>query len=120
MGKSFRVIARVGMSVGPVSDHSWYPTSRPTRVASSGPPRSAMTRSARDKPLVVLSAGVGSAGDWPRKQQRLAALSTDSVHRVVDGASHEALVGDPIHAATTSGAILEVVSAARTGQPLSR
>ena len=73
-----------------------------------------------DKPLMVLSAGVGSAADWPQKQERLAALSTNSVHRVVDAASHEALVGEEIAAATTSQAILEVVSAVRTGQPLSR
>ena len=51
---------------------------------------------------------------------RLAALSTDSVHRVVAGASHEALVGDPVHAATTSRAILEVVESVRTGRPLAR
>lgn len=73
-----------------------------------------------DKPLVVLSAGVGSDADWPQKQQRLAALSTDSVHRVVDGASHEALVGDPVHASTTSAAIVDVVNAVRTGKPLSK
>ncbi len=73
-----------------------------------------------DKPLVVLSAGLGSDADWPQKQQRLAALSSDSVHRVVEGASHEALVGDPMHAATTSRAILEVVGSVRTGRPLSR
>ncbi len=80
----------------------------------------ASLRDFADKPLMVLSAGVGSDADWPQKQERLAALSTDSVHRVVDGASHAALVGDEAHAATTSQAILEVVSAVRTGQPLSR
>ncbi len=73
-----------------------------------------------DKPLMVLSAGVGSAADWPQKQERLATLSTDSVHRVVAGASHEALVGDPVHAAATSRAILEVVEAVRTETALSR
>ena len=73
-----------------------------------------------DKPLMVLSAGVGSAADWPQKQERLAALSSDSVHRVVDGASHAGLVAEETHAATTSRAILEVVSAVRAGQPLSR
>ena len=80
----------------------------------------ASLRDFADQPLMVLSAGVGSAADWPQKQERLAALSTDSVHRVIDDASHEALVGDETHAATTSQAILEVVSAVRTGQPLSR
>jgi len=82
--------------------------------------QAASLRDFSNKPLMVLSAGVGSAADWPQKQERLAALSTDSVHRVVDGASHEALVGEETHAATTSRAILEVVSAVRTGQPLSR
>ncbi len=72
------------------------------------------------KPLVVLSAGVGSAADWPQKQQRLADLSTDGMHRVIAGASHEALVADPAHAATTSRAILDVVEAVRTRTPLSR
>ena len=73
-----------------------------------------------EKPLVVLSAGVGSAADWPQKQQRLATLSTDGVYRVVDGATHDSLVGDPVHAAITSRAILEVVDSVRTGAPLSR
>ena len=82
--------------------------------------QAASLRDFADKPLMVLSAGVGNAADWPQKQDRLAALSTNSVHRVVDDASHEALVGDETHAATTSQAILEVVSAVRTGQPLSQ
>jgi pimeloyl-ACP methyl ester carboxylesterase len=42
------------------------------------------------------------------------------VHRVVDGAIHASLVSEQTHAATTSQAILEVVSAVRTRQPLSR
>ena len=73
-----------------------------------------------DKPLVALSAGVGSDADWPQKQQRLASLSTQGIHRVVDGATHEGLVGDPAHALTTSRAILEVVESVRTGRPLPR
>jgi pimeloyl-ACP methyl ester carboxylesterase len=80
----------------------------------------ASVRDLGDTPLLVLSAGVGSRPDGPRDQARLAALSTDSVHRVVDGASHQALVGDQTHAATTGRAILQVVSAVRAGQPLSR
>jgi len=82
--------------------------------------QAAALRDFGDKPLVVLSAGVGSAPDWPRKQQRLADLSTKSVHRVVAGASHEALVVDRAHAATTSRSILDVVESVRTGAPLSR
>jgi pimeloyl-ACP methyl ester carboxylesterase len=88
--------------------------------ANASMDEAASLRDFGDKPLMVLTAGVGSAADWSQKQERLAALSTDSVRHVVDGASHEALVGDPTHAATTSRAILEVVSAVRSGQPLSR
>lgn len=73
-----------------------------------------------DKLLMVLSAGVGSAADWPQMQERLPRLSTDSVHRVVAGASHAGLAADETHAANTSQAILEVVMALRTGHPLSR
>ncbi len=80
----------------------------------------AALRDLGDKPLMVLTAGVGNAIGWTQQQDRLAALSTDSVHRVVDGATHEALVGDAGHAETTSRAILEVVSAVRTGHPLSQ
>ena len=71
-------------------------------------------------PPSVFTAGVGSAVGWAQQQDRLAALSTDSAHRVIHGASHEALVGDEVAAATTSRAILEVVSAACTGHPLSQ
>jgi pimeloyl-ACP methyl ester carboxylesterase len=36
-----------------------------------------------DKPLVVLTAGSGSSADWSAKQDALATLSTNSVHRVI-------------------------------------
>jgi pimeloyl-ACP methyl ester carboxylesterase len=88
--------------------------------ASASTDQAAFLRDLGDKPLMVLSASVGNAADWPQKQERLASLSADSVHRVVDRASHASLVGDPGHAVTTSRAILEVVTAVRTGQPLSR
>lgn len=88
--------------------------------ASDSMQEAASLRDFGDKPLLVLSAGVGSSAGWPQQQQRLATLSTDGVHRVVSGASHEALVADPVHALTTSRAIVEVVESVRTGRPLSR
>ncbi|GAA4399049.1 hypothetical protein GCM10023168_05790 [Fodinibacter luteus] len=88
--------------------------------ANTSMEQAASLRDFGDKPLMVLSATVGNGAGWEGKQERLAALSTDSVHRSVDGASHDALVGDETHAATTSRAILEVVAAVRHGQPLSR
>jgi pimeloyl-ACP methyl ester carboxylesterase len=72
-----------------------------------------------DKPLVVLTAGVGSDTAHLASQDQLATLSTNSVHRTVD-AVHEALVADSGPAATTTQSILDVVTAVRTGEPLAR
>ncbi|WP_426595682.1 alpha/beta fold hydrolase [Cellulomonas sp. McL0617] len=88
--------------------------------ANASMEQAALLRDFGNKPLMVLTAGAGNANDWTQKQDRLAALSTDSVHRVVDDATHDALVGDPVHAATTTQAILDVVQAVRTGHTLSR
>jgi pimeloyl-ACP methyl ester carboxylesterase len=71
-----------------------------------------------DKPLVVLTAGSGSAADWTAKQETLAALSTNSAHRVIDGATHSALLTDEKYAAVTTQAILDVVTSVRSAVPL--
>jgi pimeloyl-ACP methyl ester carboxylesterase len=70
------------------------------------------------KPLFVLTAGSGSDAAWFEAQNQMAALSTDSVHRVAEGASHDALVADPDGAAATTQAILAVVASVRSGEPL--
>jgi len=51
-------------------------------------------------------------------QAELLALSSNSVQHIVDGASHSSLVWNQQHAQETSAAILQVVEAVRTGQPL--
>jgi hypothetical protein len=71
-----------------------------------------------DKPLAVLTAGSGSAADWSAKQNTLAALSTNSAHRVIDGATHSALLTDEKYAAVTTQAILDVVTSVRNAVPL--
>jgi pimeloyl-ACP methyl ester carboxylesterase len=71
-----------------------------------------------DKPLFVLTAGSGSDAAWIVAQNRMAGMSTDSVHRIVEGATHQALIAEPEGAAATTQAILDVVSAVRSGQPL--
>jgi len=53
-------------------------------------------------------------------QQALARLSTNSVQRVVEGATHASFQIKRADAQLTSAAILQVVQAARTGQPLAR
>ncbi len=45
-------------------------------------------------------------------------LSTDSIHRVVEGVDHPAMIADGDGAAATTRAILDVVSSIRTGRPL--
>ena len=67
-----------------------------------------------DKPLVVLTAGSGSDAAWSAAQNHLATLSTNSVHRVIDGATHESLVADedtpppPLRRSSTSSPRSEV------------
>jgi pimeloyl-ACP methyl ester carboxylesterase len=73
-----------------------------------------------DKPLIVLTAGSGHDAAWSAAQNRMARLSTNSVHRVVDGATHEDLIGDQEDAAATTQAILDVVASVRSGGPLVR
>ncbi|UQU67602.1 alpha/beta hydrolase [Couchioplanes caeruleus] len=73
-----------------------------------------------DKPLAVLTAGANSSATWLTAQDRLAALSTNTVHHIVDGATHEDLVAVQQYAAITSRAISDVVISARTGQPINR
>ena len=72
-----------------------------------------------DKPLVVLTAGIGSGATHTAEQDHLATLSTNSVRRTI-GSDHEGLVADEEHAAATTGAILDVISAVRSGGPLHR
>jgi hypothetical protein len=67
-----------------------------------------------DKPLIVLTAGSGHDAAWSAAQNRMARLSTNSVHRIVDGATHEALVANQEDAAATTQAILDVVSSVRS------
>jgi pimeloyl-ACP methyl ester carboxylesterase len=70
------------------------------------------------KPLVVLTAGSGSDATHLAAQNHLATLSTNAAHRVIDGATHDSLISDEGHAATTSQAILDVVSSVRNSGPL--
>jgi pimeloyl-ACP methyl ester carboxylesterase len=73
-----------------------------------------------DKPLVVLTAGSGSDATWTARHEDLAGLSTNSVHRVIDGAAHATLIADERDAAATTQAILDAVSSVRSAEPLTR
>jgi pimeloyl-ACP methyl ester carboxylesterase len=73
-----------------------------------------------DKPLIVLTAGSGHDAAWSAAQNRMATLSTNSVHRIIDGATHEDLITDEEDAAATTQAILDVVASVRSKGALVR
>lgn len=55
---------------------------------------------------------------WLTMQNELAALSTNSAHQIVEGATHGSLQVKEADAQVSSAAILQVVEAARTGKSL--
>jgi pimeloyl-ACP methyl ester carboxylesterase len=69
------------------------------------------------KPLIVLTAGIGSDAAHLAGQDDLATLSTNSVHRVIDS-DHDGLVADEKRSAATTQAIADVVSSVQTLAPL--
>jgi pimeloyl-ACP methyl ester carboxylesterase len=86
------------------------------------PQTTAQTRNLRslgDKPLAVVSAGEQPPA-WLKLQDDLATLSPNSMHRVVEGATHTSVVYDRSDAQATSAAIVEVVAAVRNDRPLAR
>jgi len=87
--------------------------------ANASMAQAASLRDFADKPLVVLTAGIGSDSKHLASQDKLASLSTNSVHRTIDGASHASLIAEEDDAASTTQAILDVVSSVRSGRPLS-
>jgi pimeloyl-ACP methyl ester carboxylesterase len=65
------------------------------------------------KPLIVITASEGQQTGWLAAQDKLAMLSSNSVRRTVQGASHMALLDDQRYADDSSTAITEVVTAVR-------
>jgi pimeloyl-ACP methyl ester carboxylesterase len=82
--------------------------------------QAAALRDFADKPLIVLTAGSGHDAAWSTAQNRLARLSTNSVHRIIAGATHEDLIANQEDAAATTQAILDVVSSVRSKVALVR
>jgi pimeloyl-ACP methyl ester carboxylesterase len=72
-----------------------------------------------NKPLAVVTAGE-SESSWLELQDKLATLSSNSIHRVVEGATHTSLLYDRSDSQATSAAIVEVVAAVRNDRPLAR
>jgi len=70
-----------------------------------------------DVPLIVLTQGYADE-DWMQLQNELAALSSNSLHRIVEGATHGSLAFNPDHAHQVSQAIVQVWNAAQSGETL--
>jgi pimeloyl-ACP methyl ester carboxylesterase len=74
-------------------------------------------------PLIVVSATTPDDETrrvWTEINGELAELSTNSIHRVMEGATHSGLLWNGEHAQATTDAIQQVIEAARTGHPLAR
>jgi pimeloyl-ACP methyl ester carboxylesterase len=73
-----------------------------------------------DKPLVVVTADTGNPAGWEQAQDMMAALSTNSSHRVAKDTTHALLLHDETSSATASQAIHDVLRSVRTGSPLAQ
>jgi pimeloyl-ACP methyl ester carboxylesterase len=71
-----------------------------------------------NKPLAVVTAPKQAEPGWLKQQDKLATLSSNSIHRVVKGATHTSLLYDRSDSQATSAAIVEVVAAVRNDRPL--
>jgi len=70
------------------------------------------------KPLIVLTADTGNEVGWEQKQDHLATLSTNTLHRVAKDTTHDSMISDETDSAAASQAIHDVVEAVRTARPL--
>lgn len=89
-------------------------------VANRSEAEAGELRSLDGKPLFVLTAELENSTGWMADQNETVALSTNSVHRVVQGSTHASFVDNPDHAAAVTRAIRDVVVSVRTGEPLGR
>src|SRR5215216_5658030 len=87
-------------------------------VANTSMQQASALTSLNGKPLIVLTADEGITDDqWQSKQDHMATLSTNTLHRHAN-ATHASLLEDEADAAVASKAIHDVVVAVRTSRPL--
>ena len=126
----------LGRAIGQFSHASLPPESRdPARaslatashVASTADEYAAANASRRQaqalvdlagKPLIVLTAGIGHDQQWLAAQDQMAALSTNSLHRVLTDATHASLIEREQDSAAVTRAIRDVVTSVRAATPL--
>jgi pimeloyl-ACP methyl ester carboxylesterase/FtsH-binding integral membrane protein len=87
-------------------------------VANTSMQQASALTSLNGKPLIVLTADEGNNDNqWQSKQDHMAKLSTNSLHRHAN-ATHASLLDNEADAAVASQAIHDVVIAVRTSRPL--
>jgi pimeloyl-ACP methyl ester carboxylesterase len=72
-----------------------------------------LVQSLGDRPMMVVTAVRESQAGWLPLQDELATLSTNSIHRVLQDASHSSLLEDRQDAAESIQAILDVINCVR-------
>jgi pimeloyl-ACP methyl ester carboxylesterase len=77
-------------------------------------------KSLGNKPLIVVTAVKDAHAGWMPLQDEMLTLSTNSVHRVLQNATHTSLTEDKAESGISSQAILDVVDAVRSGTHLTR
>jgi pimeloyl-ACP methyl ester carboxylesterase len=81
-------------------------------------PQVRAVKSLGDIPLVVLSGSQSFGDSWVAAQAEYAALSTNSLHHIVVGATHGSLLTTQEGAAVVVEAVRRVIESARTGKLL--
>ncbi|HZQ49227.1 MAG TPA: alpha/beta hydrolase [Candidatus Dormibacteraeota bacterium] len=71
-----------------------------------------------DKPLVVITALKEAERGWPALQDKMATLSTNSVHRVLPDIKHADVIHSQVGGEASARGILDVVNYLRNGTPL--
>ena len=77
-------------------------------------------KSLGDKPLIVVTAAKEAQDGWLPLQDAMAALSTNSIHRVLANTTHASLIEDKGDAVMASQAIRDVVDSIRAGTLLTK
>jgi pimeloyl-ACP methyl ester carboxylesterase len=121
LGPSLARVSLLGLVSGSSAEQSTVASARGARdevIALPDALRQAQALTSLDaRPLIVVSAGSGQQVGWSAAQEQMAALSTNSLHRVIPAATHTSLISGA-DAAVSSRAILDVVASVRAGTPL--
>jgi len=121
LAPSLARVGLLGLLLGLPADQSSPSAARSARDAVAALPTALDQAQALttigDRPLVVVTAASEADAGWLPAQDRMAGLSTDSVHRVIAAATHNSLISG-VDAPASTQAIMDVVESIRAGTAL--